>query len=484
MKPPIYDVLMKHVSRQRVKFCTPGHKGKIRMKTDNLCRIDVENITHGNDESGIPDAIIQSSEEVAGIFAASKSYYLTGGIDAGIFAVLASVCNPGDKVIVDPECGKAVINAITILALQPVFLKRSYCEKYSLNGGISTENAETAITACPDAKIVFLTSPSYYGVCANVKKLSSLAHENNMLLAVDESFGAHFNFAKQLPETALESGADIVVQSLSKTLGGFSGCGLLHIAETIDSSAVSSIEANLDIYQGGCVSTSMLCAAENVIFYAFENYSKYNSILKEIDRGKEIITDKTNLLWFDAEYDNGCDIAVVDKTKIVLNFSAVNITASEVCDILKTKYGIEADYADEANLVFSVSLYNTPSEIRKLINSCLAICKLATPIEETTSDEEEYTPELFDEGPKAVMSPYKAFYGSSEQVSIENSVGKICRRVISKLPQDTPIIIPGEKISPDQVSLIKQLLNHGVKISGLTKNSQIEVLTLTDSFYF
>lgn len=484
MRPPIFDKLIKHVSRQRVKFCTPGHKGKIRMRTDNLCRIDIENIPRSDDEGGISDAIIQSQNEIAGIFAASKSYYLTNGTTAGIYAALASVCTPGDKVIVDPECDKAVINAITILALQPVFLCRSYCSKYGFNGGISTEKIEASISACPDAKIIIVTSPSYYGVCANIKKLANCAHENNMLLMVDESFGAHFTFAKALPESALECGADIVVHSVSKTLGGFNGTALLHLAETITPPMQASIEANLDIYQGGNVSTSMLCAIENIIFYAFENSGKYNAVLKEIDRGKELILSKTDILWFDAEYANGCNISVVDKTKIVLNFSNIDILATDVYGVLSAKYGIEADYADEHNIVFSVTMYNTPSEIRKLINSCLAICKLTTPTADVVEDSDEYTAELYDEGPKAVMSPYKAFYGSSEFVNIADSLGKICKKVIAKLPHGTPIIIPGEKINQDQIDAVQALIAQGVRLYGLDNSGKIEVLTLSDSFYF
>ena len=305
-----------------------------------------------------------------------------------------------------------------------------------------------------------------------------------MLVMVDESFGAHFALSKSLPEAALDSGADIVVQSLSKTLGGFSGCALLHLGHTIDFDTKTSIEANLDIYQGGATSTAMLCAAENILFYAFTNSAKYNTLLKEIERGKEIINQRTNLTWFDAEYDNECDINITDPTKIVFNFSEVNIDASEAYDIFTNKYGIEPDFADENNLVFSLSMYNTPSEIRKLINSCLVLDKLISPIEETPDTEEEFVAELFDAGPKAVMSPYKAFYSSSEVVDIDDSVGKICKRVICRLPQGTPIIIPGEKISQEQIETIKNLINRGAKIHGLNGKRLIEVLTLSDSFYF
>lgn len=482
MKPPIYNLLMRYVSKQRIRFTTPGHKGKIRMKTDNLLSIDVEKIPYSDGNLSLENAIKTSETEIAGIFSASKSYYLSKGIADGVYAVLSSVCAPGDKVIVDPECDKAVINAITVLALQPVFIKRSYCERYGINGGISTSKIERAIEKCYDAKMIILTSPTYYGVCVNLKKASSLAHENGMFLMVDESHGAHFTFSNLSPETALECGADIVVHSLSKTLGGFKGSGLLHIAESVDRRTVSTIEAHLEIYEGEKSSSAFLCASENIIFYAFKNSDKYGVIYKELERGRKIINSKTDILWFGIENGLGCDINLIDETKIVLNFSKVNMFAYEASVILMDKYGIECDYADKDNIVFSVSLYNTASEIRKLVNSVLAISRMLKT--KTEKEQTQSVIDLFDEGPRAVMSSYKAFHSGGEWVSPEAATGKICRKVICKMPQGTPIIIPGEKISREQIDMIKDLKSMGVTIHGLGDDGSIEVLSLSDSFYF
>ncbi|MBO7289227.1 MAG: aminotransferase class I/II-fold pyridoxal phosphate-dependent enzyme [Clostridia bacterium] len=482
MKPPIFNLLTKYVSKQRIKFTTPGHKGKIRMRTDNLCNIDIEKIPVSDSNMSLEEVIRMSETEIAGIFSASKSYYLSGGVAGGIYAVLSSVCAPGDKIIVDPECDKAVINALTFLALQVVFIKRSYCERYSINGGISTQKIERAIEKCPDAKMIILTSPTYYGVCAGIKKAALCAHENGMLLMVDESYGAHFTFSQKSPETALECGADIVIHSLSKTLGGFKGSALLHLSETIDARLSSTIKANLEIYEGDRASSAFLCAAENILFYAFKNSDKYDVLFKELERGRKIINSKTDILWFGIENGLGCDISVTDETKIVLNFSNVNMSAAEAAVMLIDKYGIECDYADSENIVFSVSLYNTASEIRKLVNSVLTVSRILKV--EGKIKEFEGGLDLFDEGPNAVMSPYKAFHSGGEWATPEAAVGKICRKVISKMPQGTPIIIPGEKISKEQVDMITDLQNMGVTVHGIGDDGKIEVLSLSDSFYF
>jgi len=483
MKPPIYYGLMKYIAKQRTLFNSPGHKGKVRMRADNLGRIDLPLFTTSGETANPQSFVAQSEEEVAAIFGASKSFFLTGGTAAGIYAMLASVCAAGDKVIVDSECDKSVIHAITLLSLRPVFIKRSYCSKYSINGGINTEELVYTAEKHHDAKAILITSPTYYGVCANIRKAAEIAGKSNMFLLVDESLGAHFNFSNESPESAVVCGADMVVHSTSKTLGSFCGSGLLHvISNSIDPQSVRDF---LDIYQGSSVSTAMLCAAENAIHYAFKNSKKYQAIFKEIERGKQLINTNTDLLWFDSEYNNGCDIDEIDATRIVLNFSQVSISGISVAKILSEKYAIEPDSADNDNVVFSVSLYNTPSEIRRLVNACYTIAKLVSPAPPKEVDEELLNPSAVIRSKISVkVPPNKAFYCESEFVHFMDSAGRICRKMIYRIPQETPLLIPGEKITVAHIDKISKILEHGGCLSGLSPNEEIEVLSLSDSFYF
>lgn len=477
MRPPIYSGLMRYISKQRIQFTSPGHKGKVRMRPDSLCRLDVSNPAETDELNNPKGFILQSEQEIADMFGAQKSFYLTSGASGGIYATLASICNAGDKIIVDPECDKAVINAITILALIPVFIKRSYNRKYDISGGIDTEELEYLTEQHRDAKAVLITSPTYYGVCANIKKAAEIARGKKMLLIVDEALGAHFNFSKSFPETALSCGADVVIHSCSKTLGALSGSGLLHINHGCINE--DTIRQQLEIYQGGSSSMASLCATENAIEYAFKNGKKYDALLREIAHGKHVINHSTDLLWFDSEYNNGCGIDEVDQMRIVLNFSKVDISAADAFKILVNKYGIEPETADRDNLVFTVSLYNTPTEVRKLINSCVSIGKLASA--KITLEEEETPPH----SRKVVkVLPYKAFNCEAEKVHYENAAGRLCRRLVYKYPHATPIIIPGEKITADHIERIAAIIKHGGSLSGLDENHQIEVLSLGDSFYF
>ena len=55
----------------------------------------------------------------------------------------------------------------------------------------------------PMPKAVYLTSPTYYGFCSDLSQICRIAHQNNMIVLVDEAHGAHFQFHDKLPKTAL-----------------------------------------------------------------------------------------------------------------------------------------------------------------------------------------------------------------------------------------------------------------------------------------
>ena len=79
--------------------------------------------------------------------------------------------------------------------------------------------------------------------------------------------------------------------------------------------------------------------------------------------------------------------------------------------------------------------------------------------------------------------PYKAFYCEGEKVDKEDSAGRLCRSVVYTIPNGSPIIIPGEKITDDHIEKIKTTLKYGGVISGIDEENHIEVLSLGDSFY-
>ena len=71
--------------------------------------------------------------------------------------------------------------------------------------------------------------PPMDGVVSDVSKIADIVHRKGIPLIVDEAHGAHFRFGKWFPDSALDMGADAVIQSVHKTLPSLTQTALLHI---------------------------------------------------------------------------------------------------------------------------------------------------------------------------------------------------------------------------------------------------------------
>ena len=73
---------------------------------------------------------------------------------------------------------------------------------------------------------VVAVSPTYFGAIQDIQQLSAVCHKHGVPLLVDEAHGSHLSFLGL--DSALQSGADVVVQSTHKTLTALSQAAMLH----------------------------------------------------------------------------------------------------------------------------------------------------------------------------------------------------------------------------------------------------------------
>ena len=87
-----------------------------------------------------------------------------------------------------------------------------------INGGILPSDVENSLAEEPGIEAVFVTSPTYEGICSDISGMAEICHERGIPLIVDQAHGAHFPFSAYFPEDAVSAGADVVIQSVHKTL--------------------------------------------------------------------------------------------------------------------------------------------------------------------------------------------------------------------------------------------------------------------------
>ncbi len=184
-----------------------------------------------NAETIIKDAF----DEAAELYGADESWYLVNGSTAGNMSAICGVTHKNDVVIMARNCHISVYNAVILNELNPVYIYPEYDEEYGYYKGITLKEIKFIVDKYSsdhdrnDIKAVILTSPTYEGNVSDIKSIAEYLHQYNIPLIVDEAHGAHFNFSESFPQSAVKSGADVVINSVHKTLPSLTQTAIMHI---------------------------------------------------------------------------------------------------------------------------------------------------------------------------------------------------------------------------------------------------------------
>lgn len=133
---------------------------------------------------------------------------------------------PGTTVLLDRNAHRAFYSAMALLDLTPVYLDKPTAEQVS-----------AALSEHESIRTVCITSPTYYGVIADVEKIAAACRAHGARLLVDEAHGAHFPFVGRGP-CAAGRGASVSISSAHKTLPALGSTALLFTDGSFSPAAV------------------------------------------------------------------------------------------------------------------------------------------------------------------------------------------------------------------------------------------------------
>ena len=241
----ILNALSKHIKNEKASFHMPGHKNGTAFFGspfyNEIFKLDTTELM-GTDCLAEPESfIMEAQKKTARLYGADDAHFLVNGSTGGILSMFYASFSEGDTVICDRGCHKSAVSAMVLSGVKPVYVSPDQDEEIGCSGKISPEKTEEMFKKYPYAKGVYITSPNYYGICSDVCKIAEIAHKNGAVLLVDEAHGAHFPFSSHFPKNAMESGADLAVTSLHKSLASPNQTALLmQKGERISNESVKS----------------------------------------------------------------------------------------------------------------------------------------------------------------------------------------------------------------------------------------------------
>jgi lysine decarboxylase len=72
---------------------------------------------------------------------------------------------------------------------------------------------------------------------------------------------------------------------------------------------------------------------------------------------------------------------------------------------------------------------------------------------------------------ETVVSPRDAFLGRGEVVPVEDAVGRISCESIAGYPPGVPSLLPGERITDEVVSYLRELTSEGARLHGASDST-------------
>lgn len=473
------EKLEKYFNENYLPMHMPGHKRNIKLLGEKLpYKIDITEI-EGFDDLHHPEGIIKEIEEKAKkIYKSKKSFILVNGSTCGILAGIRSVVNYGDKVLVARNSHKSVYNAIELNCLNPIYVLPKI-DKYGINKNVEANDIEKILEKNKDIKLVIITSPTYEGVLSDIKAIVNIAHKYKVPVLVDEAHGAHLKFMENSNFEALNCGADIVIQSLHKTLPALTGTAILHIKgdlvkeedvrrelsifETSSPSyiLISSIDECLDLIERNGKKL-FLDYQENLKYF----YNEAKTLKKFKVLGNELLNNnnKKNIEEIEKSlYDFG---------KIVVITKNTNITGKELSDILRKDYKIEVEMASTYYIIAMTSICDNKESFERLLNALKEIdLKLKKTVEDNSAS---YEIQL----PKKEMTINEAL--NSKKFMLENYKnleGKITKEYIFAYPPGIPIITPGEVFDKNIINIIEKYMKANIELrSTFDKFPNIEIV--------
>ena len=202
---PLFNALLQYDPAAR--FHMPAHNGAALDALYASAPFDVTELSFSDNLACPKGIILQAESKTAAAVGVRHSLFFTGGATSALFAAIYVLKEETDFVVTLGETHRSVTNALEIF-------------------GIKSKEATTLADIPATANAIIITSPDYYGNALNVRAVKE--RFPNALLLVDESHGAHFPYAKRLPESAAQI-ADLTVQSMHKTMPVYTGGALLHV---------------------------------------------------------------------------------------------------------------------------------------------------------------------------------------------------------------------------------------------------------------
>ena len=492
----LYRQLQEYCRSDVYPLHMPGHKRRMGDFGDPFS-VDITEVEGFDNLHQAEGLLKEAQENAAGLYGAEETFFLVNGSTAGVLSAIGACAHSrsSSRILMARNSHRSAYHALYLNRLDPVFLypghyrnaDRGIPEAFYedeegfplLNGKIPPEQVEQALQEFPEACAVFVTSPTYDGVVSDIAEIARIAHKASVPLIVDEAHGAHFGFHPAFPPSALSQGADLVIQSVHKTLPSLTQTALLHVQGTLADRTL--LRRMLRIYQTSSPSYVLMASIDRCV--------------REMAQDGQFLMQQLSdhLEQFNARMENLKQLQILptdDPSRILIGTGSSGLSGKQICAMLRTQYHLEPEMEAPGYVLAIMSVGDDAEGFRRLGDALLEIDRTAgreipagsgIPRTSVKTGGEGKTAAAADricEMPYASMGTaetviplWKAWDMPKEGTALSRCEGRISAEVVCVYPPGIPIVVPGERIGRSACSELQNLKNRGFSFTDCLDSS-------------
>lgn len=463
---PFLQAMQSYLDEGAAPFHTPGHKmgrgapaALQELLGPRALAMDLTTLPGLGDLFDKAGPIQQSQRLAAELYGADATYFLVNGTTGGVYAMMLATLGPGDKVLLPRNVHRSVLGGLILSGAVPEFINPVLDSRLQVAMNVTAEAMTAAIESHPDAKAVVLVNPTYYGAATDVGRIVETAHAHGLPVLVDEAHGPHLHFSAALPLSALDAGADIVVQSTHKLLGSLSQTSLLHCRRGRISP--QRLETMLQLVQSSSPNYLLLASLEAAMAQmaeAGELLVGHSVALAEAARAR--INQIPGLVCFGREKVGDPGVFAFDATKLTVSMGGIGLTGNAAAAMLRREGGVQAEMADGRNVLFLVTLGDDATSLDRLVD---ALAGLQPGNGGAAAAAELPLPPL---AGAQLLSPREALFSRNARLDFRTVSGRICAETVVSYPPGIPLLMPGERITAEMIAYCLAVRDQGFTILG------------------
>ncbi len=483
---PYLEAIVSYGFRGSQRFHVPGHKGGpgadpgLRAAIgDRALALDICQDIEGIDVGAGGDDLTpyERAEELAAIaYDAGQTWFLTNGATQGNHALALALAKPGDHVLVQRNSHASVVDGLVLSGGMASFVSPEYDEELGMAHGVTPDALDEALARDPQISAVFVVSPTYYGMAADVAGCAEVAHARGAALVVDCAWGSHFGFHPGLPDSPLHLGADAELASTHKIVGSLTQSAMLHVGRDglIDADEVSRCIRLVRSTSPNSLLLASLDSARRQL--AAHGEALLDRTLAASFRAREAIDGIPGVAIVGADMVGRPGVAGWDPLRIVIDVRDTGCTGYELAAELRAGYDIYIELATHATIVLVLGLGQPIEPLQRFAHDFAETVRL---VRRPGQDGSIVTPPAPTEN-EAVVPIRDAFLGRGEAVAVDDAIGRISCESIAGYPPGVPTLLPGERVTAEVISYLRALTAAGARLHGAADPTFATVRVLAD----